>query len=303
MFRLPAKLIDAKAIRPYLYDDKWDSRHINLLPKGEYYLLDIEYDNYDLGDLKPLRDDILNGDYRALYLAWAKFAQPLDDEDEDDDEYDDDDDEVSDDPTAPPVPANLKRMTSALKAFAIFFDIDDDLIAAAQAVSPDQSASTMDYEKLLTKLSEAERLEWLARLLRSELRLDAHLKKRLEQFAPATAKPKAVKVSTADLKALSIEKEKERKMREAAEAKAAHSQRMKQLAPQEAALWKSVDFNLERQTGKSYDIATEALKDLKALAEFQGKSATFAQRLLELRKENSRRTAVISRWEKAGLFM
>ncbi len=57
----------------------------------------------------------------------------------------------------------------------------------------------------------------------------------------------------------------------------------------------------ETQHGKN-TLATEALKDLKALAEYQGKTEAFSEEMLELRKENARRTAVISRWKKAGLL-
>lgn len=128
------------------------------------------------------------------------------------------------------------------------------------------------------------------------------LRKRLEQFAPKGAAPKPIQVSGAELKSLTAQKGMERKEREAAEARERHVQRMQQLATQEQALWKSVPFNLERQTGKSYDLATEALKDLKDLAEYQGKLEAFREKMLELRKEYFRRTAVISRWEKAGLF-
>ncbi|MBK9018394.1 MAG: hypothetical protein IPM82_32540 [Saprospiraceae bacterium] len=85
MFRLPTKLVDEKALKPYLYGEEYYC-HIDLLKRGEYLLLDIQFDeeegggwmeedDYDLGDLTPLRDDILNSDYRALYLAWVSFAQ------------------------------------------------------------------------------------------------------------------------------------------------------------------------------------------------------------------------------------
>ncbi len=301
MFRLPTKLVDEKALKPYLYGEEYYC-HIDLLKRGEYLLLDIQFaqeegggwleeDDFDLDDLTPLHDDILNGDYRTLYLAWASFAQQ-------EGKYDGEEE----DHKTPPVPPNMKRMSAALKAFTRFFEIDDDLVSAAQALSPDLAAPSLDHEKLLAQLPEKERIDWLARLVKSEPRLDVQLRKRLEQFAQKGTAQKPVPSTTSELKSLTAQKGQERKEREAAEARERHVQRMKQLAPQAQALWKSVPFNLERQTGKSYDLATEALKDLKALAEYQGKMEAFKERILELRKEYARRTAVISRWEKAGLF-
>jgi hypothetical protein len=312
MFRLPADLVDEKAIKPYCYAEKYYC-HIDLLRRGKNFILDIQFDqeegdgwmeedDYDLGDLTPLRDSILSGDYGALYLAWASFAQNDGEYDDEDFEDEVDDDDEPGDGKTPPVPPNMKRMSATLKAFARFFGIDDDLVSAAQALSPDSAAASLDYEKLLVQLPDKERIEWLVRLLKSEQRLDVQLRKRLEQFAPKGIAPKPVQATASELKSLTAQKGQERKEREAAEARERHVQRMKQLAPQEQALWKSVPFNLERQTGKSYDLATEALKDLKELAEYQGKSEAFMEKMLELRKEYFRRNAVISRWEKAGLI-
>ncbi|MCB0612707.1 MAG: tetratricopeptide repeat protein [Lewinellaceae bacterium] len=268
---------------------------------GAYYLLNIDYneeggggwmeeEDYELGDFAPLRDDILNGDYRALYLAWAYFSQ-TGEEEEEEHSYND----------APPVPPNLKHMTAALKAFIDFFEIDGDLITAAQSVSPDSRASEVDYNKLLLQLPEKERNDWLFRLLKGEPRLELLLKKRLEKLSPKLAGPAQPELSPAELRKLSAEKEQERRAREKAEAQAAHISRMKILAGQEADLWKSVMYNIERKTGKSYGLATESLKDLKALAVFQGKEAAFQAKMEELRQQYARRTGLMDRWKNAGL--
>ena len=310
MFRLPAKLADGDAIEKYCYPDKWGGTYIHLKHRGECYILDMSFndeeggewmeeDDFDLDDLTPLRDDILNGNYGALYLLWAQFAQAAGDDGDDDF-----DEEVDDDPnlTPPPVPPGLKKMTGALKAFTGFFEIDEDLVSAAQSASPDKDDVSFDHEKLLRQLPENERIEWLARLLKGETRLDILLKKRLEQFAPAAAISKEKTVSPAELRALANQKETERKAREAAAAQAAHIGKMQKLAGQEEIHWKSVAFNLERKTGKSYDLATETLKDLRALAEYQGKTGAFQQKMLELKEKYGRSWALVKRWEAAGLF-
>ncbi|MCO6491941.1 MAG: hypothetical protein J5I98_26225 [Phaeodactylibacter sp.] len=309
MFRLPAGLLDAGEMARYCRKDEYEERSIRLERRGSYYLLDIkcheeegggwmEEEDYDIDDFAPLRDGILNGDYRAPYLAWAHFSQAGEEEDYDDD--DDDNDEFSES-EAPPVPPNLRHLTPALKAFIDFFEIDGDLVAAAQSVSPDSRASEVDYEKLLPQLPGQESLKWLARLLQGEPRLELLLKKRLEQLSPRPAGPARPELSPAELRKRSAEKEQERIAREKAEAEAAHVRKMKELAGQEAVLWKSVIFNAESKTGKSYDLATETLKDLKALAAFQGKEAAFQAKMEELRQQYARRTGLTGRWEKAGL--
>lgn len=300
MFRLPADLVDAGEVSRYCREDEYREKYIQLEQRGAYYLLDIVYndeegggwmeeEDYDIDDLAPLRDDILNGDYRALYLAWAHFSQLSEDEEEPSEN------------NAPPVPPNLKNLTAALKAFIDFFEIGGDLVAAAQSASPDRRASEVDYDELLLQLSEKERNEWLSRLLKGEPRLELLLKKRLEKLSPRPAGPALPELSPAELRKLSAEKEQERIAREKAEAQAAHVRRMQTLAGQEADLWKGVIYNIDRKTGKSYDLATESLKDLKALAVFQGNEATFQAKIEELRQQYARRTGLIKRWEEAGL--
>ena len=73
-FRFPKNLLDARPIEPYLWE-----YCIELRPVGDYLILDISLDEEEgggwiegegwLSSLSRLRDDILEGDYRALYLA------------------------------------------------------------------------------------------------------------------------------------------------------------------------------------------------------------------------------------------
>jgi hypothetical protein len=65
-----------------------------------------------------LRDDILRGDYRVLYLAWLKTLEMED---------------VLGSVTEPPVPSGLGKLTPALRRFVEFFEIDETLIQCGQA--------------------------------------------------------------------------------------------------------------------------------------------------------------------------
>lgn len=78
MFRFPRGLVDKKTIAPYR-----DGDMISFETMGDYDLLDLNFsaDGYypgngwmeaenGLSGFVRLRDDLLNGDYRLLYLAW-----------------------------------------------------------------------------------------------------------------------------------------------------------------------------------------------------------------------------------------
>ncbi len=80
-----------------------------------------------LSTVGRLRDDILQGDTRALYLAWLKAMSLESDHYEEDGA---DPDNFFNDPE-PPLPAGLKQLTPSLKALADFFEINPFLISAA----------------------------------------------------------------------------------------------------------------------------------------------------------------------------
>lgn len=69
-----------------------------------------------LATLVSLRADLMNGDLRALYLAWLLGVQ---------------EGRVEDDQIEPPVPAGLGRLTGPLDAFVEFLRLDEGLVAAA----------------------------------------------------------------------------------------------------------------------------------------------------------------------------
>lgn len=79
-FRFPKTAIDQTMLPPYYFGVE----EIELTAVGDYVILDIAFHEEDGGGwitedlriapLAPLRDDILRGDLRALYLAWLKSA-------------------------------------------------------------------------------------------------------------------------------------------------------------------------------------------------------------------------------------
>jgi hypothetical protein len=80
MFRFPASVIDEEAILTYCIADR-----ITLTESGEFQVLEINLCEEEGGDwieaegvlrrLIPLREQIIQGDYRVLYLAWLKAME------------------------------------------------------------------------------------------------------------------------------------------------------------------------------------------------------------------------------------
>src|SRR6266542_2135045 len=79
MFRFPLGLLDEDAVAAYRVEEL-----IEFSIEGQHQILEIRFDdeggggwieeNSELSNMVGLRNDILEGDYRCLYLAWLKAA-------------------------------------------------------------------------------------------------------------------------------------------------------------------------------------------------------------------------------------
>src|SRR3990172_10258287 len=160
IFRLPKNLVDLQSLQPYLLEDR-----IMLEEHGKYFTIEIQFnDDSDyfefvesesvLGQLTPLREQLLQGDMRMLYLAWLKAISMHDPEEAE---------------LEPPVPAGLKNLNASLQAFAEFFEIDPYLISAAAGSSKiAESTPEPDLESAILKLSREKCDAHLLQILRGE---------------------------------------------------------------------------------------------------------------------------------------
>lgn len=315
MFRIPKKLVDRKAIRQFEIDGSGSySTELSVYSKKSYYLFDFDWneeegggwfeeDDYSIGDMLVLREDIIKGDYRSLYLFWMKLASEKENLEIDDEEYDEEFGEEEGE-YIPSVPPNLQKLSASLKAFIEFFEIDKDLVKAAQEASPEIETSSVDYKKLILQLSDKERIDYLFRLVNGEANLDLQIKKRLEKLQNSgkeSLSTKELRLSIQELKNRQKVEENKRIESEKKAAAEAHHQKMLTLAKEEHIHWRTVVYNLDRKTGKSYDIATEVLEDLRYLAVFQDKLEEFKEKMAEVREKYGRSQALLKRFSKAKL--
>ena len=120
--------------------------------------------------LAPVRNEILHGDYRALYLVWRWFIDL------------DDGVELGDDVLEPPVPPRLDKLTVAQQALIDWCGIDQRIVnAAAAAGATGAEAPAFDYVVALRHLPQDERDNFLMRLLEDEPHLAAKLRQRLRE--------------------------------------------------------------------------------------------------------------------------
>jgi hypothetical protein len=296
LFRFPKSVIDPRAIRPYCRED-----FITLDLKGNYYLLEFSMDDEEpdyewlegegmLGKLTPIREQIMQGDYRALYLSWLK-AVSIEDPEEDNPE------------TEPLIPAGLGKLNSSLQAFIEFFELDEHLVKAAAKASPAlKHPSIAPLEKALTQLSREECENYLRQVLNNEPQVRMMLQKRLEQLAgiePTSARLGQRQAGNLFKEAGRLEQE--ALSQQKAEAERKRIQELLDLAGREEATWRWVERLIGQKQARPYDEATKMLVNLRDLAIYQNRLQQFQERFLAIKEKVRSRTALMERFSRAGL--
>ncbi len=151
--RIPDGLDHAERFMPYLIeyeigwapDDNGTGGILSLEPEGDAGTWDWMDDVENLAsDLIPLREMIIAGDFRPLYIAHVAFN------------YDDD-------ALEPPIPPGLRDQHHAIDRLCEFYEIDLDLISVAAEASPEFSQFDCD---------DAVIRNWLDRQTRSQLSIN-----------------------------------------------------------------------------------------------------------------------------------
>ncbi len=297
-FRFPADLLDPRSFSRYIVEP-----YIELETIGEYLILSLELDEEEpsedwiesqgqLAALASLRNDILRGDYRTLYLAWLRAVELYTGI------------EIAEDEPEPPVPPGLNQLNAGLQAFVDLFDIDAHLIsAAAQASDETQREPNIDLQAAIGRLPRAECDAFLLRLVQDEPHLALTLRRRLQDLLGiAGNQPTPPQRRVADLLAMQAEWAKAEKRRQTEAARRRHLQEMTELAKRETDIWQAVERLIETSQSKAYDEATQHLTKLRELAEHQGKQAAFQTRVNALTERYRRRSGLLNRFRKSGLI-
>jgi hypothetical protein len=304
--RLPKQLLDPGAGDRFVGDEE----SAVIRTSGEHVIIDVfrdeledwyddeedDDDSYWLDALAPLRPDVLDGDLRLLYLVWLMSVQTG---------------VVPDDETEP-LPG-IAPLTASLEAFADFFCIDGDLVAAAartgpQATTEPPRAAVME---IIESFDASQKAALLMRLYDGDPHLRSEFRRRCRDDAAPAADPQPRRTA-AELRAFAqqlaeerrlaeakrLEAEQRRWERQAAEAK---RRRLDALAERGAEAWHEVETFIGLRNGPGYAKAVALLIDLRDLALRQGTDDEFHERLAALRARHSSKPRLIERMMADGL--
>jgi hypothetical protein len=305
MFKFPEKLVNFKALKQYQYEfeAEGDYEHTIVISKQKgFVVVDIEenleegYEEWidcedTLGGITSLWTDIVNGDYRCLYLAWVHFAQLAIESEV-----------FEEDIEEPPVPAGLQKITGALSEFAEFWWISEDLITASSKTSPVETTVQLDFKKAIDLLSDAEKSSFLLQFAQDEPQAKMLLIKRLEFLSGiSTPQYSASKRTIQDILESETKVQEQRAKLEKEEADAKRHKELQNMAKRQDAMWTEVYKHLDLKISSSYDKATQLLVDLKDVALFLGKSDEFKRKLTDVKMKYGHSATLTKRFVKANL--
>ena len=307
MVRLPREAIDQKTLQAFC-----TSPHLEFEKLPEHWLLTWslgeteDYDRFGYVDegpglmtrLAPVREELLRGDLRSLYIGWLRAVTT---------------EETDPDDLEPFVPQGLDKLTAAQQALAEFLEVDIDLLAGVGSGSQtDQTAAADDAARdaWLDKLPKAEVKGYLRQMLDGQgASAERALKRQYAAWQEQAAPTKGVRRSVAELwqlaeqaKALRLIEEATARCQAEAERKRQRDSWLAKLAADFPRAWKSAHDDTNKGYAHAYDAACRQLIDLRDAYSQHATLAAFQKELQKFMAEHSRRRALVQRLVKAGLW-
>jgi len=296
-FRFPHGILPADLLTGYDLDDL-----VTFTRHTDHDILDIhfaeleapdEWVDYELGSLIAMRDELIEGDLRALYIVWLAAQRMRKGADED---RDDDEEEYESD--VPHVPPGLGTLTSAQQALADLLQVPRELLIAAARHSRAPTESPDDDVATWVKMLPLDRsTEYLVRLAHNEPGLARRLVTELldlrKDRSPVTPTGERVTYSFLLAESTAIRDQMEREKRE--QERLARQRHIQEVHDHQNDYWRQVDAAVARGSGPGYDEAIQLLVELRAVADQFNETQAFQERFRSWVEHHLRRPAFVKR--------
>jgi hypothetical protein len=307
LLRLARNIVDKNALASYVIDDVlkfWTTdKHLII----QWLRNEESDDGWVNGEgwmarLLPVREELSQGDYRALYLGWL-FGVSVG--------------RVGQDEIEPPVPPGLSSLTAAQRALIEFLGVDQDLLAVAALTSGPALASVdseHDMAQWVSKLPADEAKPYLLLLLNGNSRkAEQQIKHKYalslrssllgKRTAPAQERRSVAKLQTLaeQSRAERRQREEKKRTRELVKRRQERERYLALLAKDFELHWKLVGELAAQRTSTAYDRACELLVDLSEAASLAQRRNDFLKRLSQFRKSYARQSALLRRLDESRI--
>ncbi|EAZ89038.1 hypothetical protein [Crocosphaera chwakensis] len=292
MLKFPKSLVNLQDLEKYC-----DGENVRIILNLKSAILNIEFDNEEgfgwieddgyLDSLINIRKEILEQDYRVLYLAWLRIIE------EQDLEYSE---------IEPPIPPGLNKLSSALNSFVELFEIDEHLLKVAAKNSQNKTnLSQQQIEKAIGQIPRPECNKMLLKLSQGDLSVEAELHQRILQIVDNS--PSLISGQRTSQHLFELAQSERIKEQQALQkqAEARRINRLEALASQENQVWQNIEELISKKQSKPYDEAVKLLSQLHDLAIYQDKESFFQDKINDLYQRYSRRPGLLNRLKKRGL--
>jgi hypothetical protein len=268
-----------------------------------------ESENYDrfvmedgiswMARLAPIRDELLSGDIRSLYIGWLGAVTG----------------EMDDDEMEAVSISGLGSLTAAQQALAEFLEVDPDLLAGAGMGSPafqGEELSERDMDRWIDALPRDEVKVVLKNLLEGKRQLaerSIRNKFAVWQRSMKTDKTVAPRRTVAQLRQnaekseqIRLEKQDRDRRKQEAKRRKEREEYLQNLSKDFPNAWKSVHKVIERGSGPAYDEACRVLVNMSEAYVLQESKKPFQEEIKKLMAAHMRRRALIERLVKAGIW-
>ncbi|WP_319521421.1 hypothetical protein [uncultured Desulfosarcina sp.] len=310
MLRLPIEALPEEAAKamavPYTLDIEATKTHWIITWSLE------ESENYDrfgmedghgwMARLAPIRDELLRGDLRSLYIGWlavaAADAEMMDDEE-----------------TEPLTVSGLGNLTAAQRALAEFLEVDIDFLAAAgmgSPAAPHGELSGKDMDRWIDALPRDEVKTILKQLLEGKgQQAEQSIRNRFaawQRSLPADTTDTPLRTvgqlrqNAEKTRRIRLEKQKRDRKRREIRRREKREAYLKNLSNNFPKAWESVREPVERGSGRGYDEACRILVDIAEAYTLFATKKQFQTELKAFMADHMRRKALIQRLLKAGIW-
>ena len=239
------------------------------------------------------REELLRGDWRALYLGWlARWSWWGD--------VAEDEDEEAQFILEPPVPPGLGELTAAQRELADRLEVDPDLLSAAAELDVPLPDCDSALREAVGALSPEEMTAYLLRVASGE---GSRVAAELNRSVRGCSQPAATGRRTLGRLWESARRQREERVRREAEEKercrrereAQRRAHLQSLMERADAAWDEADSLAQHKGKTSYDKAAERVHELSDAYALAGRNDEYQRCLRAFRERHARRPALIRR--------
>lgn len=308
--RVPLKTFTKSELKPFA------TRHsLRIEASDGHWIIDWsldeseDYDRFGVDDgngwmrrLVPLRDELLRGDLRPLYLGWLAAAAGG---------------ELGDGALEPEVPPGLSKLSPPQQALVEFLEIDPEMLAAAAAgsarVSKVDSAQAARMDAWLNEWSRDEMAVVLKLMAEGQGReAERQVRSRHAAWLKAqrpSSTSSALRRSVGELRELGkstsgvrLEREAKERAKQDAERRQQHEAYLRLLMADVDKRWAAIDAHVQRGSASGYEQAVRGLKELAEGYAITSTPKEFDRALRRMLVRHATRGALMRRLTDAGLW-